>query len=98
VGRTPRGTEYRDVDEDFVRFHDDPLDDTVRPSWRPLPPRMILDEIDFVDRSGPRRLKPFDSTRSVEYCSPTSIVDEPIEDAMDAFALLQKMTCPGIRG
>ena len=87
--------EYRDVDEDFVRFHDDPLDDTVK---------TILASVAATDDSGRNRFRRSLGPETIEtlrlYAKRRILQSRRrssmnlIEDAMDAFALLPENDVP----
>jgi hypothetical protein len=87
--------EYRDVDDDFVRFHDDPVDDAVKS----IVASVVAaddDERDRFRRSiGPESietLRLYARRRVLQSRRRSSM--NPVEDAVDAFALVPANDVP----
>jgi hypothetical protein len=84
-----KAIEYRDVDEDFVRFHDDPVDDSVKSVVASVIATDDSDRDRFRQSLAPESietLRLYAKRRVLQARRRSSM--NPVEDAMDAFALV----------
>ena len=87
--------EYRDLDEDFVRFHDDPVDDSVRSVVASVVAADDSERDRFRRSLGPESietLRVYAKRRVLQARRRSSV--NPVEEAMDAFALVPAADVP----
>jgi len=84
-----RAIEYRDVDEDFIRFHDDPVDDSVKSVVASVVATDHSERDHFRSSIGPESietLRLYAKRRVLQARRRSSM--NLVEDAMDAFTLV----------